>query len=170
MTSLRAMTGALLGLVASFAGIGCGAAKDSATTTTTSTKASSTTATPGGDTPLTDARRRAQNLAVQSKLRVALTGENVYFTDNERYTDEPAILSEIEPSLQYSKGLVAPTAAGTINVAIGALGRIVCLTGVSESGAVFVLAADASSGTRYGTLLLGACDQAGLARLSATGW
>src|SRR3954471_6267438 len=48
------------------------------------------------------ARQRAQDRAVQSNLRNALTAEKTYYTDNQTYGDGPAMTaSNIETSLKW---------------------------------------------------------------------
>src|SRR5881296_3765512 len=54
------------------------------------------------------ARKRAQDRAVQSNLRNALTAEKVYYTDKQAYTTNGPALTSIEPSLTYSN-VVSPT-------------------------------------------------------------
>ena len=59
------------------------------------------------------ARGKAQERAAQSNARNALTAEKTYYTDNQVYSELPADLTAIEPSLDYKN--VAP-AQGTKEV------------------------------------------------------
>src|SRR5437899_10943784 len=60
------------------------------------------------------ARKRAQDRAVQSNLRNALTAEKVYYTDAQAYADSVGAngtaLTSIEPSLTYSNAVSSSNA------------------------------------------------------------
>lgn len=119
------------------------------------------------------ARQKAQDRAAQSNLRNALTAEKVYYVDNETYTNTVADISAIEPALSFAQGIGAPAASGTVNIGLNASGANVCLTALSASGSVFVLAdvsTGASAGTYYGTAAVADCNDATVAALSTTGW
>src|SRR3954467_8973657 len=53
------------------------------------------------------ARKKAQDRAAQSNLRNALTAEKTYYTDFQVYTELPADMTAIEPSLTYVTGFAA---------------------------------------------------------------
>ena len=82
------------------------------------------------------AQERAQDRSIQSDLRNAYTAERVYRVDHERWTDDPAELSSIEPSLTFEAGMV-PVREGVVFVAVE--GDIVGLSAKSESGTCFYL-------------------------------
>ena len=82
------------------------------------------------------AQERAQDRAAQSDLRNAYTAERVYYTDHERWTDDPTELVMIEPSLRYETGLV-PNRPDVVFVAVE--GQIVGVSARSESGTCFYL-------------------------------
>jgi type IV pilus assembly protein PilA len=50
------------------------------------------------------ARTRAQDRAVQSNLRNALTAERVVYTDAQAFTSDPAMMTPVEPSFVYVDG------------------------------------------------------------------
>src|SRR2546428_381510 len=91
------------------------------------------------------ARKRAQDRAVQSNLRNALTAEKVYYTDSQFYTASSTELVSIEPSLTYSttvsntnpRQVMVVVANGSVPNAITA--AIVCLSAQSASGTTFGL-------------------------------
>ena len=100
------------------------------------------------------ARKRAQDRAVQSNLRNALTAEKTYYTDKQVYTASATDLTAIEPSLSYSNA-VSTTDPRQIKVETAAdsnssLGQVVCLAAISKSGKGFQVK-DVLSGTDAGT-------------------
>jgi type IV pilus assembly protein PilA len=88
---------------------------------------------------------RAQDRAVQSDLRNALTAEKVQYTDTEAYSADVTLLKQIEPSLDWGGKLtvVARTASG-------ASPQVVCVSERSAAGTTFALA-DIASGPGAGT-------------------
>ena len=82
------------------------------------------------------AQERAQDRAVQSDLRNAFTAERVYFVDHERWTDDPAELAAIEPSITFQRASVP---AGTDVISVVVDGDVVALAGRSASGTCFYL-------------------------------
>jgi type IV pilus assembly protein PilA len=102
------------------------------------------------------ARKRAQDRAVQSNLRNALTAEKVYYTDAQAYTTNGPALTSIEPSLTYAAA-VSPTDIRTVRVLVGNIttgatinSGVVCLAAQSASGTTFALK-DVAAGTNAGT-------------------
>jgi type IV pilus assembly protein PilA len=93
------------------------------------------------------ARTRAQDRAVQSNLRNALTAEKSYYTDSQAYTAVTADLLAIEPSLKYNTN-AAPTVNNEIYV--NASGGTVTLGAKSASGTCFYIR-DVATGTGSGT-------------------
>src|SRR3954452_18517585 len=88
------------------------------------------------------ARQRAQDRAVQSNLRNALTAEKTFYTDNQTYGDSTAMTgSNIETSLKWGTD---------VSVSLSADNLTVCLTGKSKSGTDFALV-DVSAGANAGT-------------------
>ena len=59
------------------------------------------------------ARKRAQDRAVQSYLRNALTAQKAYYADNEVYTTDAGTLGALEPSLTFSNAVAPPTRASS---------------------------------------------------------
>jgi hypothetical protein len=92
-----------------------------------------------------DALTRAQDRGAQSDLRNALTAEKVAYTDAQDYTNDPALLKQIESSLDWG---------GKLTVVVGGAGgsshTIVCLSERSASGTTFALA-DIAIGPSAGT-------------------
>jgi type II secretory pathway pseudopilin PulG len=92
------------------------------------------------------AQARAQDRAVQSQLRNTLTAEKVFFVDERRWTDDPATLAAIEPTLRYQQG-TQPLAEDVVYVFVA--GDAVELSARSDSGHCFYvisIGADGSTG------------------------
>jgi type IV pilus assembly protein PilA len=115
------------------------------------------------------ARGKAQDRAAQSNARNALTAEKTFYTDNQQYTDVPADMQAIEPSLSYKN--VAP-AQGTKEVEIAVANTttvavtkaIVCVTTKSANGTTFTIkdiAAGTNAGTYFSKAAAPACDDTG---------
>jgi len=104
------------------------------------------------------ARRRAQDRAAQSIVRIALDAEYIYYTDTEEFSDDNAAggaLDSIEPDLEWGslatgvKGVTASLAGGDSNVVI--------LRSQSATGTVFCIGL-VGSGPTTGTYYTTACD------------
>ena len=102
------------------------------------------------------ARGKAQDRAAQSNVRNALTAEKTYYTDAQVYSDLPADLTAIEPSLIYVN---AAPAQGTKqvellkgNVTTGATvtAGVICIESVAANGNIWVVK-DVTGGTNAGT-------------------
>jgi type IV pilus assembly protein PilA len=99
------------------------------------------------------ARKRAQDRAIQSNLRNALTAEKTVYTDSQTYADSTgSTLSDIEPSLTFTSGSIT---AGSREVAVevadaGGTKQAVCLTAQSASGTTFAIQ-DIATGADAGT-------------------
>jgi type IV pilus assembly protein PilA len=124
------------------------------------------------------ARNRAQDRAVQSNIRNALTAEKTYYTDNEKFVNNSASdLTNIEPSLTYQAGFATSASTKndvfvTVGNVVGTDGNIVCLSGKSASGNVFSLkdiATGTASGTYYLKDAITACDTT-VTGFVKTGW
>lgn len=90
----------------------------------------------------------AQDRAVESDLRNALTAEKVLYTDQQLYSEDLTTLRQIEPSLDWG---------GKLTVAVGTSMsgpfQVVCVSERSESGMTYAIADVAggpSAGTYYG--------------------
>ena len=95
------------------------------------------------------AQERAQDRATQSDLRNALTAEKVLSTDEQVWTDDPAALSVIEPSLSFAPG-ATPVLERVVYVIVE--GDVVGLGARSESGTCFyVTAAGFDDSVAYAT-------------------
>jgi type IV pilus assembly protein PilA len=113
------------------------------------------------------ARKRAQDRAVQSELRNALTNEKVTYTDNQTYDANAANMKALEPSLDWGGKL-------TIVVGDSSIGTkdMVCVSEASKSGTTFSLADIAlgpSSGVYYGKVACPAASEANFSGLG-TSW
>src|SRR5207249_10514890 len=60
------------------------------------------------------ARARAQDRAAQSDLRNGLTAEKTVYTDNSTYDATTAVMSAIEPSLNWNGAIVGGRAATNV--------------------------------------------------------
>jgi type IV pilus assembly protein PilA len=97
------------------------------------------------------ARKRAQDRAVQSNLRNALTAEKTVYTDSQTYADSTgSTLSDIEPSLSFVATASSSASAREVVVAVDSTKQAVCLTGTSASGDQFAVQ-DIATGTGAGT-------------------
>ena len=95
------------------------------------------------------ARRRAQDRRVQSAIRNTFASEKVYFAEAEEYTELPADLSAIEPSITYLTG-DTPVAAGPVYLHVHALTNgEVFLSARSPTGTCFYLSDTPNGGTSY---------------------
>src|SRR5881275_2689262 len=65
------------------------------------------------------ARAKAQDRAAQSNARNALTAEKTYYTDNQVYTELPADMTGIEPSLTYVTGFAAAQGSKEVGIKKG---------------------------------------------------
>jgi type IV pilus assembly protein PilA len=121
------------------------------------------------------ARKRAQDRAIQSNLRNALTAEKTVYTDAQKYADSTgSTLSDIEPSLTFTSGSMT---AGSREVAVekaanpeGTADQAVCLTAKSASGTTFAvqdIATGASAGTYFYTAAIPTC---GVVAPGAANW
>ena len=92
------------------------------------------------------ARKRAQDRAAQSNLRNALTAAKVYYADNQRYTNEAAVLSGLETSVQWTT-----TEPWTSKIYVeNPDPQVICLLTRSASGADFAVR-DVALGAGIGT-------------------
>jgi len=92
----------------------------------------------------------AQDRAVQSDLRNALTAEKVFYTDHQAYASAPADLRPIESSLDWGGALSAVTG----DAVHPGDRRVLCLAERSKSGTLYAIADVADgplTGTYYGT-------------------
>jgi type IV pilus assembly protein PilA len=114
------------------------------------------------------ARGKAQDRAAQSNARNALTAEKTYYTDNQVYTELPADLTAIEPSLTYVAGFAAAQGSKEVGVKKGDVstgatvtGAVVCVTTASATGTTYVvkdIAAGTNAGTWFKKAAVAACD------------
>jgi type IV pilus assembly protein PilA len=103
------------------------------------------------------ARKRAQDRAVQSNLRNALTAEKTFYTDSQAYSDSATSLKDIEPSLTFvtaSADLVAGGKTVLVDAqdANSTTDAMICLSAKSASGTTFGLkdiAVGANAGTYF---------------------
>lgn len=100
------------------------------------------------------ARRRAENRAAQVSLRIALTVEVTYFTDNQIYSDDPVILRPEENGLQW---MGSGPSAGQLEVSVfvpasPANSQYFCLAVLSKSGTTYglVYSTIGDTGTYFG--------------------
>jgi type IV pilus assembly protein PilA len=115
------------------------------------------------------AREKAQDRAIQANLRNALTAEKVYYVDAEEYSATVTDIQPNEPSLTFQAGYAATTSTpGDVFLAIDATAGIVCLSGVSGSGTLFVVK-DNTTGTNPGTWYKNAGTTAETSCSNATG-
>ena len=95
------------------------------------------------------AQERAQDRAVQSDIRNALTAEKVFYVDHEAWTADPVELATIEPTITYRSG-GAPSDERIVHVVVE--GDIVGLGARSASGTCFYVTSVGSAGsTSYAT-------------------
>jgi type IV pilus assembly protein PilA len=114
------------------------------------------------------ARSRAQDRAAQSDIRNVLTAEKTNYTDNQTYTEDLTVLSNIEPNVATH---VSDPTAGVVPQ-LSTDNKIVCLTKKSASGSTFFATWEsAAAGTYYGkTDLSASCPTSAPAGYSKTGW
>jgi type IV pilus assembly protein PilA len=81
------------------------------------------------------ARQRAQDRAVQSELRNALTNEKVTYTDSQTYEPNIATMKAMEPSLDWGGKLTLVVGNSSVGTS-----DIVCVSEASKTGTTFSLA------------------------------
>ena len=96
------------------------------------------------------ARKKAQDRAAQSDVRNALTAEKTHYTDSQSYTETPATLELVEPSLSYVNTTGTMSATGNV-VYVDVTSNVLTVGAKSASGSCFFLKDDLSTGTTYGT-------------------
>ena len=102
------------------------------------------------------ARNSAENRAVESSLRNALTASKTFYTNNNTYSSVDAtLLSSLEPSLIWTSattGLVASQSSNQVYVVGGdstTAGYFVCLEGYSPTGNYYAIADSSAGSTLY---------------------
>lgn len=89
------------------------------------------------------AQARAQDRAAQSELRNAFVAERTLATDTGAWTDDPAALAGIEPTLRFEQGL-RPLQEDVVYLAVN--GDLVGLSTKSESGTCFYILGQLAEG------------------------
>jgi hypothetical protein len=100
-------------------------------------------------TLMISAKHRAQDVAVQSDVRNAMTAEQTYYTDSQIYSASPADMKPIEPSLDWGNRLQV-TVADAVTPGDAS---IVCLSESSATGNTYSIASVAAgpnAGIYYG--------------------
>lgn len=118
------------------------------------------------------ARNRAQDRAAQASLRNALSGEKIWYVDDEAYTDVIANLTATESGVAWQAVASAGPAEVYVRVDAGD-DQVVCLEAQSLAGTTFVLgdvASGALAGTHYGSASLPACTRAAVSALPLSSW
>jgi type IV pilus assembly protein PilA len=104
-------------------------------------------------------KERAQDRRTQANIRNAFEAEKAYYADARVYTDVPADMAGIEPSLDYVAG-DTPAAVGTIYLLWDPGTDEIFISARSESGSCFYLKEAAASGAQYATAADPACGAA----------
>ncbi|MBT8199915.1 MAG: prepilin-type N-terminal cleavage/methylation domain-containing protein [Acidimicrobiia bacterium] len=101
-------------------------------------------------------RETAQDRAAQSNLRNALATEKTIYANDQAYTDVAADLGAVEPSLTWQEDAYAAATsnAGDVFVKLET-GGVACLTVLSASGKIFMIAEDPTAATAYGEIASG---------------
>lgn len=60
------------------------------------------------------ARTKAQDRSAQGKVRNGILAQQIFFTDEQRYTDDVLELSAVDSSMDYTKVLAAMTPSGGV--------------------------------------------------------
>ena len=100
------------------------------------------------------AKDRANDRVVQSNVRNAFAAARIYYTEKQRYSEAPAEMSPIEPSLQWTNDPLGSGATeSTVKVKVYDVpqaGQTVVVTGRAKSGRCFMLK-DVMGGDTAGT-------------------
>ena len=96
------------------------------------------------------ARQRAQDRAVQSNLRNALTAAKTIYTDTQSYDIAPAALTAVEPSLTFQTAASTTATQISTDAAVNT-STVFYAAARSASGSCFYIKDDVGSGgTTYG--------------------
>ena len=112
----------------------------------------------------------ADDRAVQSDLRNALSAEKVFFAEEERFTDDPAALADIEPSIEFVRGTFPQP--DVVSVAVAEGGSMVCIASRTDDGDTYVIV-DTGDATFFGTSPVLSCGPSATLGMSPTadeGW
>ncbi len=115
-------------------------------------------------------RETAQDRAAQSNLRNALATEKTIYANDQAYTDVAADLGAIEPSLTWQEDsyAAATSTAGDVHVKLET--GVACLTVLSASGKIFMIAEDPAAATAYGEIASGGTLTNCATDATATSW
>src|SRR3954469_24058562 len=90
------------------------------------------------------ARGKAQDRAAQSNVRNALTAEKTYYTDAQVYSDLPADITAIEPSLNYVNAAPAQGTKdvqlkkGNVTTNASVTNGVICVEAIAANGHIWV--------------------------------
>ncbi len=124
------------------------------------------------------ARERAQDRAVQSNLRNALTASKVIYADDGDYSGvSVATLGAVEPAIAFVAGNAPSTDAGEVSAAVSGGDLVVTLAALSDAGDCFYIQDNigdtvASAGTTFAVRaqgVAGACQGDNTAGLAFAG-
>lgn len=86
----------------------------------------------------------------QSDLRNGLTAEKVFYTDEQRYTDDLESLEAIEPSLEWAAGVADDGAdRALVYVAVADGAQVVCLSAIDYAGVRYMIKDSPADGVTY---------------------
>jgi type IV pilus assembly protein PilA len=98
------------------------------------------------------ARAKAADRATQTNIRNAFVADKIFFVDKQAYTDSPAALANVEPTIPFIQ-VGTPDTVGQVNLYAPAPSDTLVLGALSRSGTCFYLKAD-PKGVHFGS---GAC-------------
>ncbi|MBI2168707.1 MAG: hypothetical protein HYU28_04285 [Actinobacteria bacterium] len=129
------------------------ASAETSTSTSTTTTTTASSAPPSTTSTTTTGTNREPEAArrTQTTLRNALTAAKVVYADQQRYTDDPVQLGQIEPSVQFARGIASTNSApDVVFVANNGFAQVTCLSAVSETGELYMVR-DIVGGPNEGT-------------------
>lgn len=153
-----------IALIDATTGGGDGESDAAPTSTAVPTSTTTTTVAAPATTATTSAEKAASDRLKQSQLRNALVALKVVYADDARYSADPVRLRQIEPGLEYARGIATVAAPpNLVFVEVDDAGQVACVSGRSASGELFLIkdiVTGASPGTWFamGAILPLLCD------------
>ena len=146
---------------------GANTAANTAAPATTRATPATTRATPATTVaPSPSAVKGTDDASVATRLYNVANAEDTLYLDAGKFTDDLAMLTDLDPSVTYGSGLTPPPNPATVNVAISADAQWACFIGRSAVGHLLVEAIGPPPGNEYtGNVALTICDTSSVQKM-----